>query len=107
MALVQLNDPDPIHWVALYGLCALVPLLNIFHVRNRVFNYVCIGFCLIILGLNTHGVLEYFHHISEESLIQDMSDAKPYIEEAREFFGTVIALVIVTGYQVMAYRLAK
>lgn len=104
MSYIQLNDPDPVYWVAFYGLCALVPALAMFNIGQRYFNWICIGFGLLTLALTSAGALEYLQHMATESLIQDMSIDKLYIEEAREFIGTLIALFVVTGYQWISYR---
>lgn len=104
MALVQLNDPDPLFWTGLYGLCALVPTLAFFGKRYPLLNWVCLAYCGAALVLSVSGAFEYLQHAGDESLIQDMSPEKPYIEVAREFLGTLIALSIVAGYQFVALR---
>lgn len=103
-ASVQLNDPDPVFWVGLYGLCAVVPALAIFGRHYPPLNWACIAYCGVALALSISGAVEYLHHASEESLVQDMSPDKPYIEITREFLGTLIALAIVAGYQFFALR---
>lgn len=104
MSYIQLNDPDPAYWVGFYGLCAIVPALTIFKHNNRYFNWACILFCFLTLAMTISGTYEYLGHMANESLTQDMSPEKPYIEEAREFIGTLIALAIMAFYQWLAYR---
>ncbi len=104
MALVQLNDPDPVYWVGLYSCCAMVPALALLNRQYPLFNWACIAYCVATLVFSTQGAFEYLGHVREESLIQDMSPDKPYIEIAREFIGTLIALGIVCVYQILAFR---
>ena len=35
LAVIQLNDPDPLFWFGLYSVCALTPLLTIVHAPNE------------------------------------------------------------------------
>lgn len=104
MTLVQLNDPDPVFWVGLYGVCAVVPALAFFGRRYPLLNWACLAYCGTALVLSVTGAFEYLQHAGEESLIQDMSPEKPYIEIAREFLGTLIALSIIAGYQFFAIK---
>lgn len=105
--LVQLNDPDPFFWVGLYGLCAVVPALAFFGRHYTLLNWACIAYCGVALAISISGAVEYLQHASEESLVQDMSPDKPYIEITREFLGTLIALSIVAGYQFFAFRVRR
>ena len=95
-AYLQLNDPDPIIWTAFYLVCALVPLSEIFNKHNRYLFLVAALLCVIDLGIYMHGAYTYYLHSNEEALMQSMSPTKPYIEEAREFLGSLIALVLIS-----------
>jgi len=100
-AYLQFNDPDPLFWVTLYTLAAAVPLAALLNIRRSTtanLTGIAAGFCLAGVALTLSGGMEYLDHISNESLIQDMSPFKPYIEEARELIGTVFALAVVLGY---------
>ncbi len=99
MAWLQLNDSDPIFWVCLYLVCAIVPVTSLFK-ANRLVTHLFAGMatllCLIALMMSGQGSFEYLSlHFNNESLIQDMNPNKPYIEEAREFFGALFALIVV------------
>jgi len=102
VAYLQLNDPDPFFWVFLYLVCAIVPGISLFkplRLRMHLFASIATLFCLTALIMSWHGSMEYlFLHFNNESLIQGMSPNKPYIEEAREFFGALFALSIVLVY---------
>lgn len=93
-ASLQLNDPDPIIWAGLYIICALIPLLLVFNIFHPPLFWVAVVLCGIRLVLAATGAFEYFQHMSQEPLMQGMNPNKPYIEEAREFLGLLIALAM-------------
>ena len=97
-AALQLNDPDPLFWVGLYVVCALGPLASILRPYSMSLLWLTIGYCLAAIVLTIEGGVEYLRHAGEEPLMQPMSTAKPYIEEAREVLGTVIAACIVAAH---------
>lgn len=97
-AALQLNDPDPLFWGGFYLLCALVPLLAIFKIHSRLLYGLCFLYGIAAMALTSGGSVEYLQHAHEESLTQAMGPDKPYIEEAREFLGAVIALCIISVY---------
>lgn len=94
-ALLQINDPDPLIWVSFYCLCATVPLLLLVDKFLRVLFGLALLLCIIELVLSAPGAYNYFLHMDQEPLMQSMNPAKPYIEEAREFLGVAIALVMI------------
>ncbi|WP_052417280.1 transmembrane 220 family protein [Cellvibrio mixtus] len=95
-AYLQLNDPDPLVWTTFYLICAVVPLLELVNRRNRYVFWIAVSLCIIDLGIYTHGAYTYYLHSNEEALMQSMNPDKPYIEEAREFLGTLIALTMIS-----------
>lgn len=97
-AALQFNDPDPWFWVSFYFVCALVPLLAFFKIYSRVLFWLGVAFSVTAIGLTVDGGIDYLRHIQEESLLQGMSPDKPYIEEARELLGALIALAIISVY---------
>lgn len=94
-AFVQGNDPDPVLWIGLYLVCALVPLLALFGYRSTALFRVAVVACVAAMAWTVGGVIDYLPRAGEESLLQDMSPDKPYIEETREFIGTGIAFCLV------------
>lgn len=98
-ATLQINDPDPLFWIGLYGIAALGPLLTLF---GRPFNsalfWLGAGYCLAGVAQTLGGGLEFLAHAGQEPLMQDMNPDKPYIEEAREVIGGLIALAIIVAH---------
>ena len=97
-AALQLNDPDPLYWGGFYALCTLVPLLAVFRIESLVLYGLCMIYGVSALVLTGSGELEYLQHAGTESLLQGMNPDKPYIEEAREFLGALIALALISVY---------
>lgn len=92
---LQLNDPDAIFWVIIYGVAALVPLLGLVRRSYLPISLIAVALCLMELIMNIPGYYTYWLHHQNEALMQSMNPDKPYIEEAREFLGSLIALLLV------------
>ena len=101
-ASLQFNDPDPIVWVSLYVICALVPTLLLFNKFYRAIFFVAVAACTIQLIIGAPGAYQYFLHMAQEPLMQGMNAEKPYIEECREFLGAFIALTLIILSAAMA-----
>lgn len=104
---LQLNDPDPILWIAFYLLCAAVPFLALINKPLKIVAVVALIACAIEMARTGSGAYNYYLHMAEEPLMQSMNPNKPYIEEAREFLGALIALALVGISQWLAALKAK
>ena len=104
---LQLNDPDPILWIAFYLLCAAVPFLALINKPLKIVAVVALIACAIEMARTGRGAYNYYLHMAEEPLMQSMNPNKPYIEEAREFLGALIALALVGISQWLAALKAK
>ncbi|GAA4921023.1 transmembrane 220 family protein [Mucilaginibacter defluvii] len=94
---LQYNDPDPYLWVPLYLYPALICF---FAIRG---NYYPAMYYIGLTGylayaiyklFDSNGVIDWVTQHDEESLVQTMKATKPWIEEAREFFGLIICWVV-------------
>ena len=94
-AALQLNDPDPMIWISFYVLCALVPGLALFNKQIKPVFWSALIICVIALAIYAPGAYNYYLHMDQEPLMQSMNPQKPYIEEAREFLGSLISLGMV------------
>lgn len=103
-AAVQFNDPDPLLWVAIYGTVAIIAGLAVFTrfylPLIAVTLAVCLGGSLYLLP----SVLELFLHHEPGDLISGMSPDRPYVEEARESLGLLIAAAALVYFLVLAIR---
>ena len=107
-AALQLNDPDPATWILFYLVCAAVPALALFNRPIKPVFWIALALCGINLALYASGAYNYYLHRAQEPLMQSMNPNKPYIEEAREFLGAFIALLlIVVSTAVSAHRNKK
>jgi hypothetical protein len=102
-AALQFNDPDPIVWILFYGICATVPTLALFNRPTKAVFWIAVLLCIINLVFYASGAYNYFLHRTQEPLMQSMNPDKPYIEEAREFLGVLIALTFI----VISHTLGK
>ncbi|MEM8894591.1 MAG: transmembrane 220 family protein [Bacteroidota bacterium] len=90
-AVVQFNDPDPLLWIAIYGIVALVSIGAFF---NKYHHYTLISLILIITVWSLILVPNVFAWLTSSDLSQiagEMMDDVPHIEGTREFGGLVIA----------------
>jgi hypothetical protein len=104
-AALQLNDPDPLYWGGFYLVCALVPLLAIFRINSWILYALCGIYGLVVIIPTVDGFIQDLQ--LAEPLLQQMSADKPYIEEAREFLGALIALALIAVYPVMHCKKCK
>jgi hypothetical protein len=92
-AYFQLNDPDPIVWVLIYGYVAAIGFLAF---AQKFYKWLIID-GLLIFGAGIlyllPSVYDWLANHSEVSLLYGMAADKPYIEESRECGGLSIALL--------------
>ncbi|BDA78638.1 hypothetical protein LPTSP3_g15680 [Leptospira kobayashii] len=91
-AALQYNDPDPIHWIFIYGLAAILCSLAVAGKFYLPLIYILFGAVLLQLLILSDGAFQWYLQGSENMLSTPMSKDKPYIEEIREFFGALIVL---------------
>lgn len=89
----QFNDPDPVLWVGIYGILALVSLLRVFGIFSRglaiVFMIALAVYSLFKIG----GVIEWIGADDKSSVFGTMTPDKPYVELTREFLGLVLGFL--------------
>ena len=90
-AYVQLNDPDPWLWVAIYGLVAGISAAAIFKKYNMIIVYIGIVICVIGIGMLFPELIKWIK-MGTPNIAETMKTDRPYIEFVREFFGLFIAL---------------
>lgn len=104
-AFVQVNDPDPVIWILIYGSMAVISVMAIFEFYQKKF---LIGLLIlfILYGLFlTPGVLEWLRQENKAALFDDVAKMRhPYIEEAREFLGLLICIIVLSVYLLRARK---
>ena len=98
-AFVQVNDPDPVIWILIYGAMAVISIMAIFEFYPK---KVIIGL-LVVYTLYSFvyipGVLEWLREDNKALLFDDLAKMQyAYIEEAREFLGLLICIIVLVFY---------
>lgn len=89
-AILQLNDPDPILWVLLYGLVALISLMAAFGKFSKVLISGGILACVIWMLALVPEVVDWIQK-GMPNIAGEMKAKSPHIEFTREFLGLLIA----------------
>lgn len=101
---VQFNDPDPAFWVVVYGAVAAIAAFAVFakfYIPLIVIAFViCLGGSLYLMP----SLFALFVHHSPSDLMDKMAPDRPYIEEARESLGLLIAAVALAYIFILARR---
>ena len=102
--VVQFNDPDSLMWIAFYALATAVPFLNLLKKYSALIGWPILAFGIGLLIFTVSGFLDFWQVKESESLTNSMSPDKPFIEQAREFLGTLFAVVVIIGYQLYSFK---
>lgn len=107
-AFVQVNDPDPVLWILVYGAMATMAIMAIFQYYPRKFLvailvlYLAYGVYMLIYH---PGVLQWLQSENKADIFDDVKKMENlYIEESREFLGLLICLIVLIFYVAMAFR---
>lgn len=96
-AALQYNDPDPYVWIPIYLYAAVLcwfAFKNKFYKRAYAIGItVYLGYAVFLL-LTKNGVLDWINEHEAENIAATMQAEKPWIEDAREFFGLVILIIV-------------
>jgi Transmembrane family 220, helix len=92
-AFLQVNDPDPIIWISIYGSMAIVCVMAAFEFYLpkllMVMGIVFLGYSFVYLP----GLREWLQHEDTAMLFDNLAKMEfRYIEEAREYLGLMICL---------------
>jgi hypothetical protein len=94
-ASVQINDPDPVIWILIYGAMAVTCILAAF---QRYYLAVLIILLVLFTGYSFvyfDGVREWLRSDDKSMLFDDIAKMQyPYIEESREFLGLLICILV-------------
>lgn len=102
-AFVQINDPDPVLWILIYGLMAVVCVLAAFKYYYRgVLLAILIAFVAYSF-VYLPGVAEWLRTDDKALLFDDLAKMQhPYIEEAREFLGLLICILVIIMHLIVS-----
>jgi Ca2+/H+ antiporter len=96
-AILQYNDPDPYLWIPIYMYGAVLCWLAF---RNKFYPKAYIAGILIFLAyaiylfFTKNGVLDWITKHDAEDIAATMKAETPWVEDAREFFGLLILIIV-------------
>lgn len=107
MAVIQLNDPDPLYWFSVYAVVAWLAGGCFVGRRSAPVSRIALGMVLAGLLMSAPGAVDYMAAQDFSSIYGQMMAEKPYVEAAREFGGLAIAalyLLLVERWMLSAGR---
>jgi hypothetical protein len=104
-AFLQVNDPDPVLWILIYGSMSVVCIMAIFEYYHRILILVLAVLFLIYCYILLPGVKEWLQQEDKSVLFDEgMKMQHLFVEEAREFLGLVISLLVLLFYFLQSAR---
>jgi hypothetical protein len=107
-AFVQVNDPDPVIWILIYGIMAIFSIMAIFEFYPKKFLIgVLILFVLYSL-VYIPGLQEWLSHGNKSALFDNVAKMENlYIEESREFLGLLICIIVLAFFLFRSRKFSK
>jgi hypothetical protein len=107
-AFVQINDPDPVLWILIYGSMAVICVLAAFKIYSRIACIILLvgftAYCFILYP----GFQEWMRQEDRSVLFDDIAKMDHlYIEESREFLGLIICIAVLVMQLFRAGRAKK
>ncbi|MCU0419641.1 MAG: transmembrane 220 family protein [Cyclobacteriaceae bacterium] len=100
-AFVQVNDPDPLVWIAIYGSTAVACIMAMYRYYPRPYLAGLLVLFLVYLAFLFPGMVDWYRSADRSLLFDDVAKMQyPYIEEAREFLGLALCAIAVAVYLV-------
>ena len=102
-AFVQINDPDPVLWILIYGLMAVVCVLAAF---GHYYLWPSLGLLVAFAAYSLvflSGVIEWIRSDDRSMLFDNIAKMQySFIEETREFLGLFICMVVLIMHLIRA-----
>ncbi|MBP9925245.1 MAG: transmembrane 220 family protein [Cyclobacteriaceae bacterium] len=96
-AFVQINDPDPVLWILIYGNMAVLCVLAMFGMHFKIWIIVAAALYIVYAAILAPSAYVWFQSPDKAMLFDDLAKMQNlYIEETREFLGLVICLAVLT-----------
>lgn len=104
-AFIQINDPDPVLWILIYGAMAVACVLAAF---RYFYPKVLAGMLVLFIAysfVSVSGAIKWLQSDDKHLLFDDLAKMQYlYIEEAREFLGLLICVLVVVLHLVHALK---
>ncbi len=103
-AFVQVNDPDPVLWILIYGATSVACMMAAFRYYQKVFLiFLTLSFSIYLITLFP-GWKEWYFSSDRSLLFDDLAKMQyDYIEEAREFLGLLICTVCLIVFLIRSF----
>lgn len=105
LAFLQINDPDPVIWIIIYGAMAVVCIMAAFG-----YYYIKILIAILIIfiayGLTfLPGIMVWLKQDDKSMLFDNIAKMQhAYIEESREFLGLFICIIVLIMHLIRARK---
>jgi hypothetical protein len=96
-AALQYNDPDPYVWMPIYLYAAVLCWLAFkgkYYPNAYIFGILIYAIYATWLVFTPDGVIDWVEKHNAEGITKTMHAEKPWIEDAREFLGLLILIVV-------------
>jgi hypothetical protein len=98
-AFLQVNDPDPLIWITIYGVMAVLAILAMFNIFPRRIIQVLLVLYAAFSILYIPGVKQWMQQENKSDLFDNVAKMNHlYIEESREFLGLWICIAVLIFY---------
>ena len=99
MGALQLNDPDPLYWVTVYAMTALIPHGRLLQPHYASLFWITVGMVFAGLLQSYSGFIDFVALGDWGLLTAPMTDKLPAIEYAREFLGLLFSVACLVAYR--------
>ena len=104
-AFVQINDPDPVVWILIYGSMAVICVLAAFRYYPRPVMFAMLVLFVAYSFVFLDGMKEWIAKDDKSVLFDDIAKMQhPYIEESREFLGLMISIIVLLIHILLSKR---
>ena len=98
-AFVQVNDPDPVIWILIYGIMAVFSIMAIFEFYPKKFLIAVLVLYVLYSFVYIPGVAEWLRQGNKAALFDNVAKMENlYIEESREYLGLFICVIVLVFY---------
>ncbi|MBT1688914.1 transmembrane 220 family protein [Dawidia soli] len=106
-AFLQVNDPDPVLWILVYGVMAVFCVMAMFAYYPRKVLWGALIAALAYSVIYFPGVQEWWQTSEHSALFDNVAKMEHlYIEESREFLGLMICVIVIVFYLILSRRRA-
>lgn len=104
-ALLQINDPDPVVWILIYGVMVLVCGMAVYQNYSRRLMLIQAVVYVVYAITLWPSMMVWFRSEDLSLVFDDLAKMQfPYIEESREFLGLIICLAVLGLYWIKSAR---